>query len=204
MFFCADCELCRAGTHARLSGTREAMRSATPVLPHDRRIARALALLEARFGVAIARRLREAVPRQPEERILPTGSLALDRATGWGGLSQGARHRAHRRGFLGQDGPPLRRPRRPGGRRRDRRPRRSARLRHRPRYPRPGPPCLRHRRPARPAYYPERRPHGGQVCGNQPNRGAFSLVGLSALTIAVAGKPCCTPRGLRVLTAALS
>jgi recombination protein RecA len=65
------------------------MRSATPVLPHDRRIARALALLEARFGVAIARRLREAVPRQPEERILPTGSLALDRATGLGGFPRG-------------------------------------------------------------------------------------------------------------------
>jgi recombination protein RecA len=65
------------------------MRRATPVLPHDRRIARALALLEARFGVAIARRLREAVPRQPEERILPTGSLALDRATGLGGFPRG-------------------------------------------------------------------------------------------------------------------
>lgn len=65
------------------------MRRATSLLPHDRRIARALALLEARFGIAIARRLREAVPRQPEDRILPSGSLALDRATGLEGFPRG-------------------------------------------------------------------------------------------------------------------
>jgi recombination protein RecA len=65
------------------------MRSATPVLPHDRRLDRALALLEARFGVAVARRLRDAIPRQPEERSLPSGSLALDRATGLGGFPRG-------------------------------------------------------------------------------------------------------------------
>src|SRR5215211_2857050 len=82
---------CRAAT-AQMDGHQVsggAMRRATSVFPHDRRIATALALLEARFGPAIARRLREAVPRQPEERSIPSGSLGLDRATGLGGFPRG-------------------------------------------------------------------------------------------------------------------
>src|SRR4051812_33607275 len=79
---------CRAAA-AQMDGYQAsggAMRRANSVFPHDRRIASVLALLEARFGPAIARRLREAVSRQPEERSIPIGSLALDRATGTGGL----------------------------------------------------------------------------------------------------------------------
>lgn len=65
------------------------MRRATSVFPHDRRIATALTLLEARFGPNVARRLREVLPRQPWEGVVSSGSLALDRATVLGGFPRG-------------------------------------------------------------------------------------------------------------------
>ncbi len=65
------------------------MRRASSVFPHDRRIARALGLLEARFGPNVALRLREAMLRQPQECVVSSGSLALDYATGTGGLPRG-------------------------------------------------------------------------------------------------------------------
>ena len=62
-----------------------------PQLPHARtqRVARALALIEARFGPGVVTRLRGALRRVVEDHALPSGSLALDRAVGTGGLPRG-------------------------------------------------------------------------------------------------------------------
>jgi recombination protein RecA len=54
----------------------------------EARIASALAAIEARFGAGVARRLREHRPAHDAPAV-PTGSLALDRATGLGGLPRG-------------------------------------------------------------------------------------------------------------------
>lgn len=54
----------------------------------DARIARALAAIEARFGAGVARRLRDHRPAHDAPAV-HTGSLALDRATGLGGLPRG-------------------------------------------------------------------------------------------------------------------
>lgn len=57
-------------------------------LVRERAIARSLRLIEERFGPAVVRRL--GVPRPGRERpVAPSGSLALDRATGIGGLPRG-------------------------------------------------------------------------------------------------------------------
>lgn len=54
----------------------------------DARIVSALAAIEARFGAGVARRLREHRPAHDAPAV-PTGSLALDRATSLGGLPRG-------------------------------------------------------------------------------------------------------------------
>ena len=54
----------------------------------DARIASALAAIEARFGAGVARRLRDHRPAHDAPAV-PTGSLALDRATGLGRLPRG-------------------------------------------------------------------------------------------------------------------
>lgn len=54
----------------------------------ERRIARALYLIEARFGVGVVRRLAAHRPDQ-SATVVPSGSLGLDLATGVGGLPRG-------------------------------------------------------------------------------------------------------------------
>src|SRR4051812_31505316 len=65
------------------------MRQPFAVTPAERRLVAAFALLAARFGPGVAARLRDATARPPEERVTSSGSLALDRATGTGGLPRG-------------------------------------------------------------------------------------------------------------------
>lgn len=56
---------------------------------HARQIDDALAAIAARFGPGIVRRLRDVPPRDPTNRVIPSGSLGLDLATGLGGLPRG-------------------------------------------------------------------------------------------------------------------
>lgn len=49
----------------------------------------ALAAIETRFGPGIVRRLSDVPPRDPTNRVIPSGSLGLDLATGLGGLPRG-------------------------------------------------------------------------------------------------------------------
>lgn len=57
-------------------------------LARERAIARSLYLVEARFGPGVVRRLGAGRPGR-ERPVVPSGSLALDRATGIGGLPRG-------------------------------------------------------------------------------------------------------------------
>src|SRR5262245_52951457 len=59
--------------------------------PHRRArlLADALRTIEERFGPGAIRRLRAAAPRDPADRAIPSGSLALDLASGLGGLPRG-------------------------------------------------------------------------------------------------------------------
>jgi RecA/RadA recombinase len=67
-----------------------ATRSPVPELDlPERRLAVILDWLSARFGPAVVRRLREAADRDPADRVLSSGALALDRAIGTGGLPRG-------------------------------------------------------------------------------------------------------------------
>jgi recombination protein RecA len=67
------------------------LRTCEHLLSRQRRIRRALRLLEARFGPGVVRRLGEARPhwRAAAAPALSTGSLGLDLATGLGGYPRG-------------------------------------------------------------------------------------------------------------------
>ena len=53
------------------------------------RLSFVLTAVEARFGAAVVRRLRDAPARDPADRAVPSGSVGLDRATGLGGFPRG-------------------------------------------------------------------------------------------------------------------
>lgn len=65
------------------------MRRSVLTTPRERRITAALALIASRFGPGVVARLRDAAGRSPDERAIASGSLALDRAIGTGGLPRG-------------------------------------------------------------------------------------------------------------------
>src|SRR5689334_8608783 len=81
--------LCQVGT----GGCRTDLgRGMTRRLSPRRRallLADALRTIEARFGPGAIRRLRAASSRDRTERVIPSGSLALDLATGLDGLPRG-------------------------------------------------------------------------------------------------------------------
>jgi recombination protein RecA len=54
-----------------------------------RRLAATLVALEARFGPGLIRWLSARPARDPAERVVPSGSVGLDRATGLGGFPRG-------------------------------------------------------------------------------------------------------------------
>lgn len=61
----------------------------SPTRQREARLAHALAELERRFGPGVVARLRDRPARDPADRVVPSGSVGLDRATGLGGLPRG-------------------------------------------------------------------------------------------------------------------